>query len=402
MVWKAVSQIIASRKFISPTQLAAAVTDALKLSIADKNQAAYLVAIPNRVLQTAHKYDPDLFMSFYKKYEDKTEFINQFWENISDDGQRFLRNKGYSAPGSMPQKEAPPVIDERADRTAIMLRHNKKLEKDKEGYVYPYLGKRYKVTNRHTRDFNCPLIYPGAGTREDILLDVESLILRRHYLELVVQLRELDALSDKLNLLFEYTRRKVFPSGNVELLEKKNEVVPLSRFIDEGVGVCRHEALFVAYILSRLSQEKPHILKGEVSLYRTMLSDDAHAWVIFKSEEGAVYNVDTSRSSVKKGIILLSPETLPSLDNIYHTPGISDRLKERYGQSYFLSSKPPEEKPEALEPHDKAKARFDREWRNPGRDGFFKRIILPEDVLKDFFEGGNRFNEIPFPAFDFR
>jgi hypothetical protein len=84
--------------------------------------------------------------------------------------------------------------------------------------------------------------------------------------------------------------------------------IHLAPFIQNGVGVCRHQALLVAYLIEKLTQEDDlrFRLNGKLSLERNSIANldenktGAHAWVRYTSTSGEVYIVDVAQKKCGK------------------------------------------------------------------------------------------------------
>ncbi len=84
-----------------------------------------------------------------------------------------------------------------------------------------------------------------------------------------------------------------------DLAEKyKNEKIDLSYYINDGKGVCRHQALLVGYLLERLKNEGQ--INGAVSIDRNSIKGvGAHAWVRYQSgTNNAIYIIDPAQGYV--------------------------------------------------------------------------------------------------------
>lgn len=96
--------------------------------------------------------------------------------------------------------------------------------------------------------------------------------------------------------------------------------VELSDFIDEGIGVCRHQALTVGIILEKLKETG--VIRGDVSVDRSMGwspkgEREGHAWVRYTNRAGQVYILDVAMGYIgpleaaegeKRGWDYLRPE----------------------------------------------------------------------------------------------
>lgn len=67
---------------------------------------------------------------------------------------------------------------------------------------------------------------------------------------------------------------------------KNNGLVGLSKYIEAGVGVCRHQSVLAAHILEELIDSR--VLPGEIGLERSRRTNvrtgerDAHAWAVYR------------------------------------------------------------------------------------------------------------------------
>lgn len=81
--------------------------------------------------------------------------------------------------------------------------------------------------------------------------------------------------------------------------------ISLDYYVNEGVGVCRHQALFVAQILEELANEK--IIRGHVSVDRNVMRQgngpdgdnyDGHAWTRYTNSTGEVFILDVAQGVI--------------------------------------------------------------------------------------------------------
>lgn len=73
--------------------------------------------------------------------------------------------------------------------------------------------------------------------------------------------------------------------------------INLAENISDGKGVCRHQALLVAYLLERAT--KAGTLNGKVSVDRNYIpGKGGHAWARYTSEQGEVHIVDVAQNFV--------------------------------------------------------------------------------------------------------
>lgn len=89
---------------------------------------------------------------------------------------------------------------------------------------------------------------------------------------------------------------------------QRDKKIHLAPFIENGVGVCRHQALLTAYLIEKLTQEEDPLfrLNGKLSLERNAIADrdenksGAHAWVRYTNTNGEVYIVDVAQKKYGK------------------------------------------------------------------------------------------------------
>lgn len=75
--------------------------------------------------------------------------------------------------------------------------------------------------------------------------------------------------------------------------------VALSQFIILKAGVCRHQALFVAYLLERLAKEG--FIQGRASIDRNYAAGrGGHAWVRYTNSRGIVFIIDPAKHYIGK------------------------------------------------------------------------------------------------------
>ncbi|MFA5185170.1 MAG: hypothetical protein WC551_01670 [Patescibacteria group bacterium] len=115
--------------------------------------------------------------------------------------------------------------------------------------------------------------------------------------------------------------------------------VHLASFLNFGAGVCRHQALLVAYLIEKLMQEDnpAYRLNGQLSIERNKVAltnenlAGAHAWVRYTSTSGEIRIIDIAQKRCGRLEKLINepgaweyarPEDLKRLKN-QHNPGYS-------------------------------------------------------------------------------
>lgn len=76
------------------------------------------------------------------------------------------------------------------------------------------------------------------------------------------------------------------------------KAVNLTRFINEGVGVCRHNAMLVCYLMQRLQQQE-WIPAGEIIHFRVTMKKVGHSFVLFRTaNHHEIFVVDSTHNKV--------------------------------------------------------------------------------------------------------
>ena len=144
-------------------------------------------------------------------------------------------------------------------------------------------------------------VYIGHTSREAILVDFEaSPLLQKYYqeakerCEAIQQCRHppfLEAIyslvPEKMKYSEEETARLVR-----QLNVKEDGLISLERFVEEGFGVCRQQALFGGVLIEKAIEEG--IFRGRVSADRNSISTMGHAWDRVTSPAGKVYILNLS------------------------------------------------------------------------------------------------------------
>lgn len=155
-------------------------------------------------------------------------------------------------------------------------------------------------------------IYVGSGDREAIVVDDtrKNSLLPKIYSDFIKDREEKlkkgkvgDVKEGLLDDVFALSLSKLpYSEEGVNDYNKRygiraGEKVPLDMYILEGVGICRHQALLVGYLLEKL--KKDGYLKGSVSIDRNSIPDlGGHAWVRYTNSEGDVIIIDPAMNYV--------------------------------------------------------------------------------------------------------
>lgn len=152
---------------------------------------------------------------------------------------------------------------------------------------HPILGRQSKHINNS--------VYVGRYSREAIVVDGENKELDSIYQRLHKSLTDsqepntiLDTyyvlksvmLTTQLHLPYEASK-----TYQISSQYSSDQLVGLSKFVEEKAGVCRHQALLASYLLERLI--KDGLLVGRTAVERNAIPDagGAHAWAIFSPIE---------------------------------------------------------------------------------------------------------------------
>lgn len=170
-------------------------------------------------------------------------------------------------------------------------------------------------------------LYVGGGAREAILVDDSYKKSKLHevYDELIAKRKEAAKRGAHfkeglLTDVFELVQQKLpYRSDVVEQMARKYNIKPdqkvsLTAYLKEGGGVCRHQALLVAYLLERLKKEGK--VSGTVSVDRNFVKGrGGHAWVRYVNSIEQVIIIDPARK-----IIAELEEISPKIRKFYERP----------------------------------------------------------------------------------
>lgn len=145
-------------------------------------------------------------------------------------------------------------------------------------------------------------IYLGGYSREAIVVDDEKYPRELNFLyEKVLSLRsrKRSLKPGLLSTVHEVVKEALrYDHDEVELLIQpfmNDRKVALNFFLIHGVGICRHQALAVAYILERLAKEG--YVSGKVSVDRNHIpGQGGHAWVRYRNSQGRTFIIDSAQN----------------------------------------------------------------------------------------------------------
>jgi hypothetical protein len=193
------------------------------------------------------------------------------------------------------------------DRVARSERYGEPDERGPYGYLdgRPILGRR----SPHIKGG----IYLGGGPREAIAVSPETdpridavydRMTRKRVLGGLVKraLGGKPTTNEQLQTVFATVQEVMKYDGPaVEALSDQyrgDRVVSLGNYIEQGVGVCRHQGLLAAYLIERLIEDGK--MKGSVHIERNTIPEygGAHAWASYTDESGTDYVIDAAQSFV--------------------------------------------------------------------------------------------------------
>lgn len=189
--------------------------------------------------------------------------------------------------------QLPGVVDSRTVRAQDRLKGYPNYGEEDEVAPYGYYM-NHPVLGRESRTVSDG-VYLGGSSREAIVVDSKSTILRDVYERLASEFRR--ALSGNETLearsaLLQVMRRvqDVMPyngdrTDEISQRYKGDMLVGLSTYVKEKAGVCRHQGLLAAFIIENLISDG--FLPGSVGVERNTVEDrgGTHAWAIYKTSE---------------------------------------------------------------------------------------------------------------------
>lgn len=202
-----------------------------------------------------------------------------------------------------------------------------------EGGGFVFKGSGYALLSRNIRELSqtCIASFGGNRGREIFTFDPRrDLLIGAVYDQLRERVGALALTTEEeiLRELCRWMREEVFTHRDIKNVTQAQHVgdfvygyrpkgplfdatlvVSIDRFIEKKVGSCRHHAFVTHYLIERLCRDQ--ILRGTTIQMRDSLpSRRAHAWVVFKSDAGAAWHVDTTWNRVADFSIQKNCETL--------------------------------------------------------------------------------------------
>ncbi|MFC3909427.1 hypothetical protein ACFORL_10125 [Legionella dresdenensis] len=183
-------------------------------------------------------------------------------------------------------------------RTGSMILKNRDLEIINFEHKIVVNNIPIPLVTRKTRQFNATLCSAGSSSkREILLLEKDDVLLDEIYSAIKSKINANQSIEAVLKIV-KQTTQTCFPHSKPgqfiqQQLAAGNKIIPLSDFIKNKNGLCRHHTLLNAYLLSRLVED--HLIQGEVIHHRVEFGDDsAHTWNLFvNKKDNKTYSLDS-------------------------------------------------------------------------------------------------------------
>ena len=133
-------------------------------------------------------------------------------------------------------------------------------------------------------DPNGPKLLELYSKAKKLAYDPEKGRIRRSYV--------LSAVFDVVSNAFKYDEKKV---DSLTSLHTNDKEISLDKFIESGVGICRHQALTAGALLELFKRDG--VLRGEVRIHRnTIPTVGGHTWVNYTSHDGTPVILDVAQN----------------------------------------------------------------------------------------------------------
>ena len=149
-----------------------------------------------------------------------------------------------------------------------------------------------------------PFLYRGKAPREVLVIDPGNSPLLDLAIERLLELlpnpcTELEVIETTHRFIREelFDRENSSPEAISHLIQIEEEI-PLERFLEERMGICRHFALTTTLLLDRLT--KIGKIEGTAMLIREETPFGRHGWTLFLTETSA-WHVDPYLDILKDG-----------------------------------------------------------------------------------------------------
>ncbi len=148
-------------------------------------------------------------------------------------------------------------------------------------------------------------VYLGASSREAIVVSENSKLMTEFYQTIKDQLDEardagINIKSMVMKMVYDYVLEVMpYSQNEVDKIAKdyklgRDEKISLEVYLNRKAGVCRHQALMVAYILESLKRDG--YVRGDISVDRNSVKGlGGHAWVRYTNSRGVVYIIDPAQ-----------------------------------------------------------------------------------------------------------
>lgn len=148
----------------------------------------------------------------------------------------------------------------------------------------------------------------GGNAREAIVVDGKSRIMADNHQTLADKLKpsspeEATITEEQILNHVMHAVQAVMPYNGSKVSElseayKTDRLISLSTYLEQGAGVCRHQALLAGYFIERLIGEG--LLIDSVGVECNSVPDlgGAHAWALFSNISGNQFVIDSAQSFV--------------------------------------------------------------------------------------------------------
>ncbi|KUK79444.1 MAG: hypothetical protein XD95_0396, partial [Microgenomates bacterium 39_7] len=193
------------------------------------------------------------------------------------------------------------------DKTRKMLKRVRKDPNDLgHGFKRFFIGMNSENSfyqGRHIISRDKPInggVYLGEGSREALVVDdTKDTQLKKIFSLLINRMGDKDPKTYLLRGVWELAR-EIIPYDENRVIKINQKLLPdqkiyLSSFF--GGGVCRHQALLMAYLLEKCIQRG--YLGGKVSVDRNSIDGlGGHAWVRYVTSAGGVIILDATQNFI--------------------------------------------------------------------------------------------------------
>lgn len=145
----------------------------------------------------------------------------------------------------------------------------------------------------------------GGNGEAAVVDDLKDAVLRKTYQTFRSLLpKDLSEIKrNALGLAWKLTQEKIpYSQDGINIIHQAlgigaDRKIYLGVYIENGAGVCRHQALLTGYLVEKLTKEG--ILGGKVSVDRNFIKGrGGHAWVRYTNSQGEVFILDPAQEYI--------------------------------------------------------------------------------------------------------